>query len=158
QLPLAELEAAAGAGGHHAHAELVGVPGVHPGVGQRVLGAHEGELGHAVGLRDEPAGQVLLDDEPLPLPGEAGRVALRIEARDAADAALPGADGPPVLPRAEPVGGHDADARHHGLRAPWAHAALLSGRARTIALWKPPKPLPTVSTVSVRQSRAVTGT
>ena len=49
-------------------------------------------------------------------------------------------------------------ARGSGLLGRDLPAAFLSGSARTIALWNPPKPLPTVRTTSVSWSRASIGT
>ncbi len=154
QLALAELDGAAGRRSDRAHAVLGHVPGVDAGVLQGPLRGGQGEAGHVVGLRHEPAGDVLLGDEPGHLAGQPGRVARGVEPGDRADARLARQCRLPVVLGAQTVGRGDAEAGHHGRRG---HAMLLSGRARTIALWKPPKPLPTLRTTSVCFSRAVNG-
>ncbi|GAB2678757.1 hypothetical protein GCM10027088_67700 [Nocardia goodfellowii] len=54
----------------------------------------------------------------------------------------------------ESVRGDDTEPGDHDRRA---HSPA-PGPASTIADWNPPNPLPTVSTTSVRHSRAVSGT
>ncbi|CAM5264819.1 hypothetical protein STENM327S_07693 [Streptomyces tendae] len=156
QLVLAELEAAGRARGDHAHVEGGQLVGAYTRVGQRPVGGGEGEPGHPVGLRDEPARQVLLCGEPGDLAGEFRRVAGRVEAGEAADAAAAPECGCPVLARPEPGRRGDAESGHHDARR--SHTRFLSGSVSTIALWNPPNPLPTVSTVSVSWSRASSGT
>jgi hypothetical protein len=149
--PVAELGAADGAGGGDGEAVFGDiVRRVESGVGQGHGGGGDGEMGHAVGLHDAELAQMVGGGEAVDLAGQAQREAVGVEAADGADAGPSGERRLPVGLRAEAVGGDDADAGDHG--AGGAH--LVS----TIAHWKPPKPLATVSTVSVRCSRAVSGT
>ncbi len=99
---------------------------------------------------------MLLGGEPGDLTGEFRRVAGRVEAGEAADAAAAPEGGCPVLAGPEPGRRGDAESGHHDGRR--THTCFLSGSVSTIALWNPPKPLPTVSTVSVSWSRASRGT
>src|SRR5204862_2564881 len=121
-------------------------------VGQRPVGRHQGEAGHVVGLWEQLVRQVVLRGESGDLTGESGRVRGGVKAGDAPDAVLAGAGGRPIVVQTEPVGGRHANTGdyHRG-----GHAAPLSGLVSTMALWNPPNPLPTVSTVPVCCSRAV---
>ncbi len=158
QLPLSELEAAGGTRGDDPHLVLGQLPRSYRRVLERPVGGHECQLRHPVGLGQQSARQMPFGFEIMDLPGESGRVPLCVEPRDGADAAGSLAGRVPVAVRAQPVGGDHPQTGdgHFGLARP--HAVPRSGRVSTIALWKPPKPLPTESTASVRQSRAVRGT
>lgn len=121
---------------------------------------------------------MLLVDEAGDLAGDAHRVTGGVEAGDGSDAAAAAQHRVPPGPRPQAVGRGDADAGDECLAGslvtpltgslrgrcprirygPLAHAASFSrGRVSTVALWNPPKPLATLSTVLVRCSRANNG-
>src|SRR6185312_5507345 len=101
--------------------------------------------------------------ESLDLPGDPQR---QIGAALAADRAEHGDAAGQRLPEplgTDAVGCDDAQAGHHGPptgrgRSGPGHGSLRSAPASTTADWKPPKPLPTDSTVRSRPARAVRGT
>ncbi len=177
ELLLAEVEAAEGVGSDHAGGVVGQLRGVGPGVVERLLGRGEREPGDAVGLRQQPAGDVVGVDESGHLPGQLRRITARVEAADRADARFAAQGGGPPGLGAQPVGGGDTDAGDDGGRGAGARdggsgpggggggggdsgvhrSAFRFGLVRIIALWNPPKPLPTVSTASVRWLRAVSG-
>src|SRR5262249_3938769 len=116
------------------------------------LGGDEREPSRPIGLRHEPAGEVLRRVEVPHQSGQPRGQAGGVESVQLADAtATRQRRGPELL---------DADTVRCDYTQPGDHAHVVTrfGLVSTIALWNPPKPLPTVSTVSVRCSRAATGT
>ncbi len=167
QLPLTELEPAGGIGGDHPDPVLRRPGRVQARVPQHLGGTGQRELCDAVGLGQQAAGQVLAG-VACDLAGQPARVAGGVEAGDRADAAASLQQAPPELLGAVPVGRPHVEAGHQGRAPPGSgcrgrgcgggHRRVPSGRVSTMALWKPPKPLPTVRTASRRCSLAVTGT
>ena len=84
---------------------------------------------------------------------EASRIAGRVETADRTDATTSCEGSGPVLFGAEPVRRDDTDPGDNGVPRHFART-----RVSTMAVWKPPKPLPTLSTESIWCSRAVSGT
>jgi len=150
---MGELEPAQRVGGHHAHLVLIQRGRFNARVGERPVGRHQRELGRHVGLQPHAARQVCLRVEAVDLTGQTDRIPAGVEPGDLGYAATAATRGIPVLPHAESVGRGDAQPGHVHRRV---HDA--PGRRSTIALWNPPKPLPTERTVSIRASRAVSGT
>ncbi|MCP2331236.1 hypothetical protein G443_001506 [Actinoalloteichus cyanogriseus DSM 43889] len=187
-LPLAELDAARGAGGDDGHLVLGEPRRVDVGVGERLLGGGETEVGPPVGLRDEPVGNPRPALELRDRAGVADRVHRGVEPGDRPDAAPTGQHRVPVVggggsgrgDHAEPGddpgvpgGGGGACRAAHPVSSASDGGGRLSpapgqpgpastgtrpGLARSIALWKPPNPLPTLRTASIRCSLATRGT
>ncbi len=154
QFALAEAEAAGGAGRDDAACQRGHGVEVDAGVGDGPVGRGQGELGHAVGLRDQPAGQMVARLEPGHLARPPRGIAGGVERLDAPDAVLAAQRRRPVGVESDAGGGDNPDARDHDR----GHAARPSGRRSTMALWKPPKPLPTVSAADMSRSLACRGT
>ena len=154
-LLLAELVAARGAGGDDPHAVLVVHRlGVEAGVLHRHLGGGQAHPGPAVGLHDQALLDVVAGLEPLDLAGDLRGVLGRVEALDPLEPA-------PALLRRLPVGlGADAVGRDHadaGDDCAAAHDINSFGRAKIMADWKPPNPLPVERATSTCFCRATFG-
>src|SRR3984957_17206892 len=109
------------------------------------LGAVEAKVGPPVGLDHQPGRQLCRHVELSHLARQPDRVAGWVKPGNRPDAAGAGQGSCPEVLRADAVGRHDAKAGDDRGRA---HGAGSGGAVSTIALWKPPNPLPTLSTVS----------
>ncbi len=166
QLALSELPAAGARGRDHAHGVGGGRVGGAPArVVERELGRGQREVGEAVGLDEvgllDQRGGVEAADLARDLQGVV-LAAVPAEARQAARAV--GGHLPERL-GADAVRGDHAEAGDGRAAVPRIPPAFSHGRpprvpvpVRTTADWKPPKPLPTDSTVRSVRSRAVRGT
>ncbi len=167
-LLLAELRAARGRGGHHGHLVLGQRGRVDARVPERLLGGGERQVRPVVRLGDQPVGPYGGPRvEVRYLAGQAYGVTGHVEAGGPADRRGAGQGRRPVVLDAEARRGDDAyTGDHRGPGGPGAGhvsvlpaaAAAVPGRVSSIAVWKPPKPLPTLSTTSIACSRAVSGT
>ena len=164
-LLLAEVVAARAARGDHAHRVGVVVLRIELRVVERHLRGGECHVRPPIGLDDQPLVDEVRRVETVDLPGQLRGVLRRVEASDPPDS------GAAVRRRLPPVGGaqsgrcDDADAREddappvdgetrhrHG---PVSFNSF--GRAKIIADWKPPKPLPVESATSMCFLRATLG-
>ena len=168
-LGMGELEPAGGVRGDHSHAVVLQLGRHHGRIGQRLVGRGQREPGHPVGLRQQPARNAPLGVESGDLSGERAGIPGGVEALQWSDAAASGKGGRPVVLCVHSVRGHGAQPGDDGavlqaLRQPVGHlhcvchAFTPSTRWSTMAVWNPPKPLPTLSTVFVTWSRALFGT
>ena len=152
--PLRELEATAGVGGDDTDPVAGALVDFDLGVGQRPVRGRERQPGHPVGLREQPAGHVFGIDEIRDLAGQPAAVALRIETLEVPDPVFPAQHRSPVLIHPETDGCRDPESGHDILH----RVTTGRGSLMIIALWNPPKPLPTLSTDRSRASRASSGT
>lgn len=161
QFALAELTAARPGGGHHAHAErgVLVVGPAEPGVVEREIRRGHREVREPVGLYEVTFFHERHRVEAPDLTGDPKRQMFAAFASDAVEDVYPFQRHLPERFRGRAVGGDDTNARDDG--APGlsdVHRVLPPVLVRATADWKPPKPLPTDSTLRSFMGRAVRGT